>query len=62
MQLKKTLKQYYHKKLAIMYWYNSTKAKNRFKKSKDTSGVELLDIENSKTKSFSSDGLPACLT
>ena len=28
-----------------MYWYNLTKAKNRFKKPKDTSGVELLDFE-----------------
>ena len=29
-----------------MYWYNLTKAKTRFKKPKDTSGVELLDFEN----------------
>ena len=29
-----------------MYWYDLTKAKNRFKKPKDTSGMELLDFEN----------------
>ena len=29
-----------------MYWYNLTKAKNRFKKPKDPSGVKLSDFEN----------------
>ena len=29
-----------------MYWYSLTKAKNRFKKPKDTPGVKLLDFEN----------------
>ena len=41
-----------------MYWYNATKSKNRFKKHKDKSGVELSDLKISKT-TFSSDGLPA---
>ena len=29
-----------------MYWYNLAKPKNRFKKPKDTSGVELWNFEN----------------
>ena len=29
-----------------MYWYNLTRAKNRFKKPKDKFGMELLDFEN----------------
>ena len=29
-----------------MYWYNFTKAKNQFRKPKDTFGVELSDFEN----------------
>ena len=37
-----------------MYWYNLIKAKNRFKKPKEASRVELLDFE---TTTFSSDGL-----
>ena len=38
-----------------MHWYNLNKAKNRFKRPKDTSVAELWNFEN-----FSSDGLMDC--